>query len=49
MDLSQLRGIELAETRTIRKRDGWWWVPSQEGKRLYRVQLSKKLATCEQD
>lgn len=42
-----MRGMELAETRTIRKRDGWWWVPSQTGNRLYRVQLSKKFATCE--
>src|ERR1700723_2417586 len=47
MDLRQLRGMELAETRTIRKRDGWWWVPSETGSRLYRVQLSKKFATCE--
>lgn len=46
-DLRQLRGIEIAETRTIRKRDGWWWVPSQSGSRLYRVQLTKKFATCE--
>jgi transposase len=46
-DLRQLRGIEIAETRTIRKRDGWWWVPSQTGSKLYRVQLSKKFATCE--
>ena len=47
MDLRQLRGMELAETRTIRKRDGWWWVPSQTGSKLYRVQLTKKFATCE--
>jgi len=47
MNLRELRGMELAETRTIRKRDGWWWVPSQTGSRLYRVQLSKKFATCE--
>ena len=46
-DLRQLRGIEIAETRTIRKRDGWWWVPSQAGTRLYRVQLTKQFATCE--
>jgi len=45
--LRQMRGIELAETRTIRKRDGWWWVPSQSGSKLYRVQLSKRFATCE--
>jgi transposase len=47
MDLRQLRGMELAETRTIRKRDGWWWVPSQTGKRMYRVQIANKFATCE--
>jgi len=47
MDLRQLRGMELAETRTIRKRDGWWWVPSQTGSKLYRVQLTSKFATCE--
>jgi uncharacterized Zn finger protein len=39
--------MELAETRTIRKRDGWWWVPSETGKKLYRVQLTSKFATCE--
>ena len=47
MEFREQRGIELAETRTIRKRDGWWWVPSQSSKRLYRVQLSAKFATCE--
>src|ERR1700733_12562048 len=47
MDLRQIHGMELAETRTIRKRDGWWWVPSQTGTKMYRVQLSKKFATCE--
>lgn len=47
MDLRQIRGMELAETRTIRKHDGWWWVPSQTGSKLYRVQLTKKFATCE--
>jgi transposase len=47
MDLRQIRGMELAETRTIRKRDGWWWVPSQTGSKLYRVQLTAKFATCE--
>jgi hypothetical protein len=39
--------MELAATRTIRKRDGWWMVPSQAGNGLYRVQLAKKFATCE--
>jgi transposase len=47
MDLRQLRGIELAETRTIRKHLGWWMVPSQTESRVYRVHLSKGFATCE--
>jgi transposase len=47
MELRELRGMELAATRTIRKRDGWWMVPSQAGTGLYRVQLAKKFATCE--
>ena len=47
MDLRAVRGMELAEHRTIRKRDGWWWVPSQTGTGLYRVQIAKKFATCE--
>jgi len=47
MELRELRGMELAATRTIRKRDGWWVVPSQAGNGLYRVQLAKKFATCE--
>ena len=29
----------------VRKRDGWWWVPSQAGQGLYRVQIAKKFAT----
>jgi transposase len=47
MELRELRGMEIAATRTIRKRDGWWWVPSQAGTGLYRVQIAKKFATCE--
>src|SRR5690349_12648640 len=47
MELREQRGLELAATRTIRKRDGWWWVPSQSGSRMYRVQLTHKFATCE--
>ena len=39
MELRELRGMEIAATRTIRKRDGWWVVPSQAGNGLYRVQL----------
>lgn len=47
MELRELRGMELAATRTIRKQNGWWMVPSQAGPGLYRVQLAKKFATCE--
>jgi transposase len=47
MTLKEQRGWELATTRTIRKRDGWWWVPSQTGQRRYRVQIAKGFATCE--
>jgi Transposase DDE domain/SWIM zinc finger len=47
MELREMRGMELAATRTIRKHDGWWWVPSQAGPGLYRVQLAKKFAVCE--
>ncbi|MGC2475408.1 MAG: transposase [Candidatus Sulfotelmatobacter sp.] len=47
MELRELRGMELAATRTIRKQDGWWKVPSQAGTGVYRVQLAKKFATCE--
>jgi transposase len=47
MELRELRGMELAATRTIRKLDGWWRVPSQTGAGIYRVQLAKKFAICE--
>ena len=47
MELRKLRGMELAATRTIRKQDGWWKVPSAQGTGIYRVQLAKKFATCE--
>jgi transposase len=47
MDLRELRGIELAETRTIRKHLGWWMVPSQTESKVYRVWLEKGFATCE--
>ena len=47
MDIREQRGLELAATRTIRKRDGWWFVPSQTGEGMYRVQLATKFATCE--
>ncbi len=47
MDLREMRGMEIAATRTIRKQDGWWKVPSQNGPGLYRVQIAKKFSTCE--
>ena len=47
MDLRFQRGLELAATRTIRKRDGWWMVPSQSGPGIYRVHLTPKTQTCE--
>lgn len=47
MDLREMRGMEIAATRTIRKQDGWWKVPSQSGPGLYRVQIAKKFSTCE--
>jgi len=47
MDLREMRGMEIAATRTIRKQDGWWKVPSQSGLGLYRVQIAKKFSTCE--
>jgi transposase len=47
MDVREQRGLELAATRTIRKRDGWWFVPSATGSGMYRVQLNPKFATCE--
>lgn len=46
-DLRELRGMELAATRTIRKLDGWYRVPSQAGPGIYRVQIAKKFSTCE--
>jgi len=47
MEIREMRGMEIAATRTIRKLDGWWRVPSQQGTGIYRVQLAKKFATCE--
>jgi transposase len=47
MEPRELRGMEIAATRTIRKHEGWWWVPSQTGQGTYRVQITRKFATCE--
>ncbi len=45
-DLRHIRGIELAETRTIIRKGGLWIVPSETGKRTYRVHLMPKVASC---
>ena len=39
MDLRQQRGMELAATRTIRRKGQAWIVPSQAGIGTYRVSL----------
>src|SRR4051812_30978208 len=38
-DLRQQRGMELAATRTIRRKGKQWIVPSQAGTGFYRVSL----------
>jgi transposase len=46
MDLREQRGMELAATRTIRRKGGIWIVPSQVGSGSYRVHLMPKIASC---
>jgi len=46
MELRELRGMELAATRTIRKTGSGWIVPSQTSKSTYRVNLMARTATC---
>lgn len=46
MTQRQKRGKELAETRSLTKKKGYWLVPSSDGKHLYRVHLSGKNSTC---
>jgi len=42
----QQRGMELAATRTIRKKGGIWIVPSQAGTGFYRVNIMPRIASC---
>ncbi len=46
MDLRQQRGMELAATRTIRKKGGKWMVPSQVGSGVYTVDIASEQPTC---
>jgi transposase len=46
MDLREQRGMELAATRTILKKDALWIVPSQTGNGTYRVHLMPRIASC---
>ena len=46
MDLRQIRGMELAETRSIRRQGAFWIVPSETGRGTYRVHLMEKWASC---
>lgn len=46
MDLRQQRGLELAATRTIRRKGKVWMVPSQAGTGVYTVNISGEHPTC---
>jgi transposase len=47
MDARQQRGMELAATRTIKKREcGFWAVPSQFGTGAYQVNFENEIPTC---
>lgn len=46
MTLRQQRGIELATTRTIRRKGRTWIVPSQAGTGFYTVDVSSELPSC---
>jgi transposase len=46
MDARQQRGMELAATRTIRKKGRNWIVPSQVGSGVYTVNISSEQPTC---
>ncbi len=46
MDLREQRGMELAATRTIRRKKGVWFVPSQSKGPLYQVNLKAEMSTC---
>lgn len=42
----QKRGMELATTRTIRRKGNFWIVPSQVGAGFYTVDLRGEQSTC---
>lgn len=42
----QKRGMELAATRTIRRKGNFWIVPSQVGAGFYTVDLRGEQPTC---
>jgi transposase len=46
MELREQRGMELAATRTIRRKGAIWTVPSQSGNGTYRVHIMPKIASC---
>ncbi|MGB8535823.1 MAG: hypothetical protein WCD57_05375 [Acidobacteriaceae bacterium] len=46
MDLRQQRGMELAATRTIRRKGQTWMVPSQVDTGVYSVNISSEQPTC---
>ena len=46
MEPREQRGMEIAATRTLRKKGGIWIVPSQTGNGHYRVHLMPKIASC---
>jgi transposase len=46
MDLREQRGMELAATRIIRKKQGIWSVPSQSGNGKYEVNIQMTSCTC---
>lgn len=45
-DLRQQRGLELAATRTIRRKGKLWIVPSQAGTGTYTVNIASEQPTC---
>lgn len=46
MDLREQRGMELAATRSIRRKGGVWVVPSQSGNGVYRVNIKPSPDHC---
>jgi transposase len=46
MDLREQRGMELAATRIIKRKDGVWVVPSQSGNGKYQVNIATETPSC---